>query len=267
MFLERDYGKLFYETYGKGQPLLLIHGAIVDAGLYEQTAKILSRYYWVICYDRRGYSRSKGKDLTKFCIQEQAEDVLAILDALHIKRVTIAGASAGAVIGQYFLQEHPERVRHLLMYEPALLGHMIEEDEQFRNWAEEIEKLIQKRKYNTALLRFSEQIGPPDPRSPKKSEEVSIRELNNVEYTFTVEIPGFLNYRPDLVKMRLDADRITIAVGERSGNTVYVQEAYRLAKEMGKEVITYPGGHNLPYDLPTEYAICLIGTLKLFDFQ
>ena len=42
MYLQRDYGKLFYEIYGEGEPLLLIHGVIVDAELYEQTAKILS---------------------------------------------------------------------------------------------------------------------------------------------------------------------------------------------------------------------------------
>lgn len=263
MFLERDCGKLYYEIYGEGEPLLLIHGIIVDAGLYEQAAHILSRYYQVICYDRRGYSRSKCEDLTGFHMRDQVEDILCLLDALGIEKVSIVGASAGAAIGQYFLQEYPDRVRQLIMYEPAMLGHMMEEDSDFRKWAEVIGELIEKKKYNTALLRFSEHIGSPDPRSPKKPQEVSFRELSNIEYAFTVEVPGLLTYQPDLEKMCSGAEKIIIAVGERSGNTVYVQEAYRLAEKFGKHVIIYPGGHNLPYDMDLEFAICILGTLKL----
>lgn len=263
MFLERDYGKLYYEIYGEGEPLLLIHGVIVDAGLYEQAAHILSRYYQVICYDRRGYSRSKSENMKEFHMEDQAEDIRSLMDVLGIEKVSIVGASAGAVIGEYFLQKYPDRIRHLIMYEPAMLGHMLEEDEAFRKWAEEIGQLIEKRKYNTALLRFSEHIGSPDPRSPKKPEEVSFREFSNIEYAFTAEIPGILAYQPDLEKMCKEAGKITVAAGEKSGNTAYVQEAYRLAEIMGKPVVFYPGGHNLPYDLALEFSICILGTLKL----
>lgn len=263
MFLERDYGKLYYEIYGKGEPLLFIHGVIVDAELYGQAARILSRYYRVICYDRRGYSRSKYKALAEFHMSDQVQDILCLLDALGIEKVSIVGASAGAVIGQYFLQEYPERVRRLIMYEPAMLGHMMEENREFRKWAEETGMLIKKKRYNTALLRFSEHIGSPDPRSPRKPEEVSSREMDNIEYAFTEEIPGLLSYQPDLEKMCSEAEKIIIAAGEKSGNTVYVQEAYRLAEILGKSVVFYPGGHNLPYDLALEFAICILGTLQL----
>ena len=263
MFLERECGKLYYEVKGEGKPLLLIHGVIVDAGLYEQTGEILSRYYKVICYDRRGYSRSRGKEPQEFHMEEQAEDILDILKVLKIEKITIAGASAGAVIGQYFMQRYPDKVEHLIMYEPAMLGRMMTEDPKFREWAEDTEELIRKRKYNMALLRFSKHIGFQDPRSPQKSEEVSMRELDNVDYAFTGEIPALLRYCPDMDSMRRLAGRITIAAGEKSGDTVYVQEANRLAKQIGTKIIFYPGGHNLPYDLPEEYAICVIGTLVL----
>lgn len=264
MFLKRDYGKLYYEIYGDGDPLLLIHGVVVDAALYEKTAQILSQYYKVICYDRRGYSRSKSEELTTFCIEEQAEDILALLEELNVKKVKIVGASAGAVIGQYFLCKYPERVEHLVMHEPAMLGHMLEEDEDFAKWAKDMRKLIDAKKYNMALLRFSEHIGMSDSRSPKKSEEVSLREMSNIEYAFTVEIPSLLKYQPELDEMYHEADKITITVGEKSGYTVYVQEALRLAGKIGKKVLYYPGGHNLPYDLPVEFAICLIGTFCIF---
>ena len=102
------------------------------------------------------------------------------------------------------------------MYEPAMLGNMMQEEETFKNWAEETEELIRKRKYNMALLRFSKHIGYQDPRSPQKSEEVSLRELDNVEYAFNKEIPVLLRYYPDIDKMNQHADKITIAAGEKS---------------------------------------------------
>ncbi len=264
MILKRDFGDMYYEVCGEGKPLLLIHGVIVDAGLYERTAEILSRHYKVISYDRRGYSRSKCKMLPEFSLEDQVKDIIDILEALKIEKVTVAGASAGAVIGQYFLQMYPEKVEHLIMYEPAMLGTMMQEDEEFKNWAEETAELIRKRKYNMALLRFSKHIGYQDPRSPQKPEEVSLRELDNVEYAFNKEIPGLLRYYPDMDHMIRLAGKITIAAGEKSGDSVYAQAAVRLAGQIGKPVIYYPGGHNLPYDLPVEFAVCIIGTLAIF---
>lgn len=263
MILKREFGELYYEVRGEGKPLLLIHGVIVDASLYEQTAEILSRYYKVICYDRRGYSRSKCKKTPEFRMEDQVKDILDILNELKIDRIIVTGASAGAVVGQYFLQKYPEKVEYLLMYEPAMLGNMMQEEEKFKNWAEETEELIRKRKYNMALLRFSKHIGYQDPRSPQKSEEVSLRELDNVEYAFNKEIPVLLRYYPDIDKMNQHADKITIAAGEKSEDSVYVQAAIRLAAQIGKKVVYYPGGHNLPYDLPLEFAICVIGTLAI----
>lgn len=264
MILKRDHGEVYYEVYGEGEPLLLIHGVIVDAAFYEKTAKILAQHYKVICYDRRGYSRSKSESLTEYHMEEQAGDILALLSELGIERVKIASASAGAVIGQYFLCNYPDRVEHLIMHEPAMLGHMLEEDEEFAKWAQDMGKLIENKKYNTALLKFSGHIGAPDPRSPKKAEEVCLREMNNIEYAFTIEIPGILKYQPEIEKIRQVSDKVTITAGEKSGETVYVQEAVRLAEKIGKKVLYVPGGHNLPYDLPMEYAICLIGTFCIF---
>lgn len=265
MYLEREDVRLYYEVHGEGEPLLLIHGVIVDSDLYRQTAKYLSKYYQVITYDRRGNSRSTCERKSKFHIKEQTEDILNLMDALGIDKINIVGSSAGAVIGQYFLQEYPDRVRHLIMYEPGMLGLMMNISEEFRVWVAEMEKIINKGKYNTALLKFAEHIGTSDPRSPQKEESVSLREMENIEYAFKVEIPGLIAYQPDIDRMKLVAEKITIAAGEKSGDTMYVQMSASLAKQIGKENIFYPGGHNLPYDLPKEFAVCVLGTLMLQD--
>ena len=62
MVLDKEDVSLYYEVRGSGEALILIHGVIVDAGLYENAAELLAQHYRVITYDRRGISRSRLKD-------------------------------------------------------------------------------------------------------------------------------------------------------------------------------------------------------------
>lgn len=262
MYLEKEEVSLYYEVRGKGEPLLLIHGAIVDADLYHEAAELLAAYYTVVTFDRRGNSRSVCKGERTFSMEEQIEDIRDLLDELHIESTYIVGASAGAVIGQCFLQTYPRRVKHLIMYEPAMLGKMMEEP-AVRQWVEEMQSLIQERKYSSAVLKFAKHMGPADVRSPGKDTAVFFREMGNHEYTLTQELPALVTYCPDMETMKATANKITIGAGEKSGNTVYARAAVKLAGDIGQTPVFYPGSHNLPRDLPREFAICVLGTLML----
>lgn len=184
MYLEKENVSLYYEVHGEGDTLILIHGVIVDADLYREAAKLLSKYYQVILYDRRGNSRSRCKGNLSFRMDDQIEDIKDLMDALDVKTAYFAGVSAGGVIGQYFLQRYPERVNHLIAYEPAMLGVLLD-DENLKAWIEEMKQTVAKRRFNSALLRFAQHIGPMDERAPEKSPEVSQREMENHVYALT----------------------------------------------------------------------------------
>lgn len=264
MYLKTEDVSLYYEIFGEGEALLLIHGVIVDADLYREAAKMLSKYYKVILYDRRGNSRSKCKETYRFSMDDQVADIKNLMDALQIEEAYMVGVSAGGVIGQYFLQCCPERVKRLIVYEASMLSVMMD-DENLRRWAEEMQELVAKRKFSSAVLRFAKHIGSMDERSPAKPADTSLREMGNHEYALTQEFPGMVGYFPDMERMKALADKIIFAAGERSvvEDTVYARAAVRLAGEIGKKPIYYPGGHNLPFELPQEFAICVLGTLLL----
>ena len=267
MYLNKDNIKIYYEVSGEGEALILIHGVITDSSLFEETSRILSSVFKVVTFDRRGNSRSIHDHAdpahAPFSIAEQADDILALMDELCISEAYMAGVSGGAVIGEYFLEKYPERVKHLIMYETAFLGPMMEEDAAFREWSEKTQSLLKAGKVNSALLRFMQHLGPEEKRSPVRDADVMERQLGNVAYAFNSEIPAFLSYFPDQSIMKSYAGRITVAAGEKSGDTAYVREAARLAEMIGKKVVYYPGGHNLPFDLPAEFAVSITGTLTL----
>lgn len=265
MFIEKDDVSLYYEVRGNGDPLILIHGVIVDANLYASAADLLANYYQVITYDRRGNSRSVFKGEPHFSMEGQAQDILSLMEALGIDKAYIVGQSAGAIIGQYFLQEYPERVRHLIMYEPALMGFM-DDMPNVHEWTGQMKELIRRRKYNSALLQFAQKISQPDARSPKKTAEESRMEMGNHEYALSQEFPEIVSYCPDIPKTLIHSDKLTVAMGEKSTDPVYMEGMMRFAEALDTEILFYPGFHNLPYDLPREFAINVLGTLLLADY-
>ena len=272
MYLEKEDVSIYYEVRGRGTPLILIHGVIVDADLYTKAAELLARYYQVITYDRRGNSRSTFKTTQKtteenaprpFEMEDQVQDLLALMDALHIDDAFIVGQSAGAMIGQYFLQEYPEKVRHLIMYEPAIMG-FLDDMPNVHEWTTQMKELIGKQKFNSALLQFAQKISPSDTRSPRKSIEETYREMGNHQYALTQEFPELVSYHPDIKKTKKHKDRITLAMGEKSDDPVYMNGLARFANALETDILFYPGFHNLPFDLPREFAINVLGTLMLF---
>ena len=100
MYLKTEEANIYYEVRGAGKPLLLIHGVVVDGALYQDAAEILSRFYQVVTYDRRGNSRSVPVYRQEYDIEAQVRDVGAILDHLKLSQVFLAGASAGGIVAQ-----------------------------------------------------------------------------------------------------------------------------------------------------------------------
>ena len=264
MILEKNGVSLYYEVRGEGAPLMLIHGVVVDAWLFERTAKILSKYYKVITFDRRGSSRSIASEDATYDVDAQIEDVKDLLDALKIEKVMICGVSAGAVVGQYFLQNYPERVDKLIMYECPLVSLLDEEDESHQ-WVDMMKDLIARRKLNTAALKFMQSIGSTDTRAPEKPEEISLREMGNIHHFLKDEYAVFLDYMPDVEKTKALADKIAVVVGEKSGDGPYPVAAKYFANMIGAKLLYYPGYHNVPSELPKEFAINVHGTLEFWD--
>lgn len=263
MILNKADVSLYYEVRGEGEPLMLIHGAVVDAWLYENTAKFLEKHFMVITFDRRGSSRSIATEEATYDMDAQILDVKDILDELKIEEIIIVGASAGAIIGHYFLMKYPQRVKKLLMYEPPLLALTMEDENSQKDWIEMMKDLIARGKYNQALYEFAMSIGSTDERAPQKPEEVSIREMQNFYHFLKDEFDVVIDYYPDIEKSIEQTDKIILAVGESSGNAPYPTATKKFSTLLNKKVLYYPGYHNLPSDMPMEFAICVLGTLLL----
>jgi pimeloyl-ACP methyl ester carboxylesterase len=94
--------KIYYESRGKGKPVLLVHGFIVNSSSWKKTAlytDLLKAGYQVILLDLRGNGNSdKPHDSTAYDNDAEAKDIMLLMDKLHVQQYAAIGYSRGSII-------------------------------------------------------------------------------------------------------------------------------------------------------------------------
>jgi pimeloyl-ACP methyl ester carboxylesterase len=115
-YLSVDGARLFYAEFGKGRPVLLLHGGLANSNYWGYVIPILVRHHFkVITLDSRGHGRST-RSAEPYSYDRMSNDVIAALDELHFARVDLVGWSDGGIIGLNIALHHPERLRRLYAY-------------------------------------------------------------------------------------------------------------------------------------------------------
>jgi pimeloyl-ACP methyl ester carboxylesterase len=104
--------KLYYEIYGQGEPLLMIHGNGGSINNFMYQIPYFAKDYKVIAVDSR--AQGKSVDLQdSLSFEMMADDFSALLDQLHIDSCYVLGWSDGGINGLLLAIRHPEKVKKL----------------------------------------------------------------------------------------------------------------------------------------------------------
>jgi pimeloyl-ACP methyl ester carboxylesterase len=104
--------QMYYEIYGKGEPLLFIHGNNGSIQDFKNQIPTFSKRYRVIIAD----NRSQGKSIDtqdSLSYEQMADDFAALLDHLKLDSVYVVGWSDGGINGLLLASRHPSKVRKL----------------------------------------------------------------------------------------------------------------------------------------------------------
>jgi pimeloyl-ACP methyl ester carboxylesterase len=108
--------RMFYAVFGRGSPVLLLHGGLANSNYWGSVIPILVRnHFEVVVADSRGHGRST-RTTEPYSYELMAADVLALLDYLKLERVNLVGWSDGGIIGLVIAMRHPERLSRLFAY-------------------------------------------------------------------------------------------------------------------------------------------------------
>ena len=125
---------LHYEEAGAGTPIVFVHEFAGDWRSWEPQMRHFSRSHRAITYSARGYPPSDiPADPAHYSQNRAADDILAILDHLHIEQAHIVGLSMGGFATLHFGFRHPARALSLVV---AGCGYGAEPGQQDRFKAE-----------------------------------------------------------------------------------------------------------------------------------
>jgi len=108
--------ELFYETAGpeSAPTVVFAHSVGCTLDIWDAQFAALSDRCRCIRYDLRSHGRSQAAD-AEIEIEDLAEDLLGLLDALGVDRIHLVGLSIGGMLGQAFALSHPERLKSLTL--------------------------------------------------------------------------------------------------------------------------------------------------------
>lgn len=104
--------KMYAETYGSGQPLLIIHGNGGSISNFVYQIPFFEKKYKVIIADSRAQGKSKD-DKDSLSYEMMADDLAALLDAMNIDSANVIGWSDGGINGLLLATRHPKKVKKL----------------------------------------------------------------------------------------------------------------------------------------------------------
>ena len=107
--------KIYYEVYGSGEPLLLVHGNGGNIEGMKYQIEYFSRHYMVIAMDCRGRGKSElGNDPLSYI--QMTADAAALLDHLKVDPAFFIGRSDGGIIGLMLGYRFPEKLKKMAVF-------------------------------------------------------------------------------------------------------------------------------------------------------
>ncbi|TMA30885.1 MAG: alpha/beta hydrolase [Deltaproteobacteria bacterium] len=107
--------RMYYEAEGQGPPLLLLHGGAGNGTQFKQQRRDFAGTHRLIVPDACAQGRTTDRP-GPLTYHDMAEDMVALLDSLHVRRVDVMGWSDGGNVGLDMAIHHPDRIVHLVTF-------------------------------------------------------------------------------------------------------------------------------------------------------
>lgn len=238
MFLNFNDVPIFYETYGKGPAIVLLHGFLESSPMWESLIPKISENNMVISVDFPGMGKS-GVISEIHSMELMADAVISILDHLEINSATFIGHSMGGYVVLAITEKYEKNVEKIVLLNSTSVGDS-EEKKEIRNRAV---RLVEKNR--KAFIRMA--IGNWAGENSRELFASEIENLKNQAYLFPIK-----GITAALKGMRDREDRTNVLtkfpgpkfmlLGE-DDPIIPLQENIELAEKAGVDVKVIKGGH------------------------
>ena len=257
--------RLHYEVRGSG-PLLVVVGSPMSAAHFAPLADALAAHHTVVTTDPRGIANSTLDDpAVDVPVEQRADDVVAILDALGAGTADLFGSSGGATTGLALVARHPDRLHTLVAHEPPLL-ELLPDREARRAATEDVVATFHAEGAGPAFAKFMAAAGfvgddAGAPAEPPPGPPPSEQDMRDGERFLAHDLLVTTRYVPDVEALRAARTRIVVGIGEDSGHLLTQPTSAALAERLGVDPTFFPGDHGGFLGAPAEFAEVLTKVL------
>ncbi len=233
-------------------PLVIVGSPMGAAGFVTLAGHFADRT--VVTYDPRGAERSvRTDDAPRNTVDEHADDVHRLIDALGEGPVDLFASSGGAVVALALVERHPDQVRVLVAHEPPT-AMVLPDREAALAACVAVHETYERAGFGPAMAKFIALVsheGPipagfadqpgPDPQmfGLPTGDDGSRRDP-----LLGLNMPALNAYEPDFAALRAASTQIVIGVGAQSGRMMAGRGAIGVAEGLGTQPVTFPGGHD-----------------------
>jgi 3-oxoadipate enol-lactonase len=242
MELTLNGARIHYEREGSGLPVIFLHAGLADSRMWASQADFFARDFDVIRPDTRGYGASELPVGSWSAI----EDLLAMMDALHLKPAHLVGCSMGGGIAIDFALEHPERISKLVLVGTAIGGYeFTPEDMRVFEKASAAQKAHDYEALNDAMLELF--LDGPHRRPGYVAKEIRelVHDMNERAVRVDLERSPEMEADPPAIGRLADITAPTlVVVGDVDVSTV-LGNADRLAAEIpnARKAVIHDAAH------------------------
>ncbi|CDZ77544.1 Putative non-heme bromoperoxidase BpoC [Legionella massiliensis] len=113
-FLKVNGASIYYEVHGQGEPLVLVAGYTCDHLFWSAMLDELAKKFQVLVFDNRAVGQTTD-DGALFSLDDMAQDTMALIEHLGLKRPHILGQSMGGAIAQIIAKKYPDKIGKLII--------------------------------------------------------------------------------------------------------------------------------------------------------
>jgi pimeloyl-ACP methyl ester carboxylesterase len=171
---------LYYETYGAGRPMVLLHGGLGSGEMFGPILPTLAARHRVIAVDLQGHGRTADID-RPLDVRLMADDIAALIDHLALAKPDVVGYSLGGGVALRLAIQHPEKVGKLVsasahLRRDAIYPEMLAQQGQVSAAAAEFMK-------DTPMYELYQRVAPRPEDFPRLLDKIGAAMAQDFDFT------------------------------------------------------------------------------------
>jgi pimeloyl-ACP methyl ester carboxylesterase len=267
-YVALERGRLAYVETGRGEPLVLVHGGMQDYRFWAPHMAALGKHFHVIAYSRRNHYPNdiSAEGWADTAADLHAHDLAALIAALRLGPVNLVAHSSGAHAALFFVDQHPELVRTLVVNEPPASGLLAsdpavgEVGRAFNTSLGPSREAFKAGDLAAGVRLFTDAVSGPGAFEQRSAEQKAMLMDNAVAHQVDA-----ISSRPRPVYTCEMARRISVPVlitnGQRSP-AFFHAVTDELARCIGHaKRASFPASHGVPQEAPAEFDDAVLSFL------